>query len=46
MGGLFVVDILTWIAIILIALSGFSIRINSFEFEWLGLIETIIRIFN
>ena len=37
--------ILMWIAIILIGLSGFSIKINSFEFEWLGLLETIIRIF-
>ena len=36
--------ILMWIAIILIGLSGFSIKINSFEFEWLGLLETIIRI--
>ena len=33
------------IAIILIALSGFSIKTNSFEFEWLGVLETIIRIF-
>ena len=33
-----------WIAIILIGLSGFSIKINSFEFEWLGLLETITRI--
>lgn len=33
------------VAIILIALSGFSIKINSFEFEWLGVVETIIRIF-
>ena len=40
--------ILMWIAIILIGLiglSGFSIKINNFEFEWLGLLETIIRIF-
>lgn len=37
--------VLMWIAIILIALSGFSIKFNSFEFEWLGLLETIIRIF-
>ena len=37
--------ILMWMAIILIGLSGFSIKINSFEFEWLGLLETIIRIF-
>lgn len=33
------------IAIILIALSGFSIEVNNFKFEWLGLLETIIRIF-
>ncbi|MGG7057590.1 hypothetical protein ACQPUZ_04760 [Clostridium tertium] len=33
------------IAIILIALSGFSIKLNDFEFEWLGILETIIRIF-
>lgn len=39
-------EILMWIAIILIALSGFSIKINSFEFEWFGVLETIIRIFN
>lgn len=32
------------IAIILIALSGFSIRFNNFYFEWLGLLETILRI--
>lgn len=32
------------IAIILIVLSGFSIKINDFEFEWLGVLETIIRI--
>ena len=37
--------ILMWIAIISIGLSGFSIKINNFEFEWLGLLETIIRIF-
>ena len=37
--------ILMWIAIILRGFSGFSIKINSFEFEWLGLLETIIRIF-
>lgn len=36
---------LMWISIILIALSGFSIKINSFKFEWLGVLETIIRIF-
>lgn len=36
--------ILMWIAIILIALSGFSIKINGFEFEWLGILD-IIRIF-
>lgn len=33
------------IAIILIALSGFSIEINNFKFEWLGVLKTIIRIF-
>ena len=38
-------NILMWIAIILIGLSGFSIKINNFEFEWLGLLETIIRFF-
>lgn len=32
------------IAIVLVALSGFSIRINNFYFEWLGFLETIIRI--
>ena len=37
--------ILMWIAIILIALSGFSIRINGFEFEWLSVLDIIIRIF-
>nr|DAV25155.1 MAG TPA: hypothetical protein [Caudoviricetes sp.] len=36
---------LMWIAIILIGLSGFSIKINSFEFEWLGVLETIYRVF-
>ena len=33
------------IAIILVLLSGFSIKFNSFEFEWLGVLETIIRLF-
>ena len=37
--------ILLWIAIILIALSGFSIKINGFEFEWVGVLKIIIRIF-
>ena len=37
--------ILMWIAIILITLSGFSIKVNDFSFEWLGVLETIIRIF-
>ena len=37
--------ILMWIAIILIALSGFSIKDNNFTLEWLGVLETIIRIF-
>lgn len=36
--------ILMLVAIILIVLSGFSIKFNSFEFEWLGVLETIIRI--
>ena len=35
---------LGWIAVILIALSGFSISFNNFKFEWLGLLETILRI--
>lgn len=37
--------ILMWITIILIALSGFKIKINEFEFEWLGVIETLVRVF-
>lgn len=37
--------ILMWVAIILIALSGFSIKVNNFTIEWLGVLETIIRIF-
>ena len=37
--------ILMWIAIILIALSGFSIRINNFEFEWIGVLKIIIKMF-
>ena len=37
--------VLMWIAIIAIALSGFSIKVNSFEFEWLGLLKTIYKIF-
>ena len=37
--------ILILIAIILIALSGFSIRINGFEFEWLGVLKIIIKMF-
>lgn len=37
--------ILMWVAIILIALSGFSIKVNNFKLEWLGVLETIIRIF-
>ena len=44
-GGIKLDKILMWIAIILIALSGFSIKINSFEFEWLGVLGTVIRIF-
>ena len=44
-GGIKVDKTLMWISIILIALSGFSIKINSFKFEWLGVLETIIRIF-
>lgn len=32
------------VVIILITLSGFSIKFNRFEFEWLGILETIIRI--
>lgn len=40
-----IIDILMWSAIILIALSGFSIKINNFNFQWLGLLETIIRMF-
>ncbi|MEG0133083.1 MAG: hypothetical protein RR851_10270 [Clostridium sp.] len=38
-------ETLMWIAIILIALSGFSIENNKFKFEWLGILETLIRIF-
>lgn len=38
-------EILMWVAIVLIALSGFSIKVNNFKFEWLGVLETIIRIF-
>lgn len=38
-------EILMWVAIILIALSGFSIKVNNFTLEWLGVLETIIRIF-
>lgn len=33
-----------YIAIILIVLSGFSIQINNFNFEWLGVLDIIIRI--
>lgn len=36
-------EILMWIAIILIALSGFSIEANNFKFEWVGVLEVIIR---
>lgn len=35
-----------YIAIILIALSGFSIKINKFEFEYLGLLDIIIILLN
>lgn len=38
-------NILIWIAIILITLSGFSIKTNTFEFEWLGVLEVIHRVF-
>ena len=38
--------ILILIAIILIVLSGFSIKINNFEFEWLGVLEIIIKMFD
>ena len=44
-GGVKLNKTLILIAIILIALGGFSIKTNSFEFEWLGVLETIIRIF-
>lgn len=44
-GGIKLNKTLILIAIILIALSGFSIKTNNFEFEWLGVLETIIRIF-
>ncbi|MBP3708616.1 MAG: hypothetical protein J6J36_08505 [Clostridia bacterium] len=37
--------ILIWIAIILIVLSGFSIKINNFEFEWVGVLKIIIKMF-
>lgn len=37
--------ILMWVAIILIAFSGFSIKVNNFKFEWLGILEIIFRIF-
>ena len=43
--GVHVNKALMWIAIILIALSGFSIKVNNFKFEWLGVLEIIIRIF-
>jgi len=35
--------ILMWIIIILILLSGFTIQINSFKFEWLGLLDIILK---
>ena len=38
-------EILMWVAIILIALSCFSIKVNNFTLEWLGVLETIFRIF-
>ena len=34
---------LTLIAIIIIFLSGFSVQINSFKFEWVGLLDIILR---
>ena len=43
--GVHVNKALMWIAIILIALSGFSIKVNNFKFEWLGVLEIIIRVF-
>lgn len=36
--------ILTLIAIIIIALSGFTIQLGSFKFEYLGLLDVILRI--
>lgn len=36
--------ILKWITFSLIALTGFSIQINSYKFEWLGVLEVIYRI--
>jgi len=35
--------ILMWIAIIIILLSGFSIQINLFKFEWIGLLDIILK---
>lgn len=37
--------ILIWLVTILIVLSGFSIRINNFEFEWIGVLKIIIKMF-
>lgn len=37
---------LMYIAIILIALSGFSIKTNKFKFEYLGLLDIIIILLN
>lgn len=37
---------LSQIAIILIALSGFVIETNNFKFEWIGVLEIILRIIN
>lgn len=38
-------ETLMLIAIIMIALSGFSIKINNFKFEWLGILEIINKSF-
>lgn len=36
---------LIWIVIMWIVLSGFSIKINNFEFEWIGVLKIIIKMF-
>ena len=35
--------LLSLIAILFVSLSGFSIQLNSFHFEWVGLLEQILR---